>query len=37
MDKNPDEFLLWFAEDLIRDEDRRDEEMAARVRSVVRG
>ena len=37
MDEHPEELTLWTAEDILRDEDRRDGEMLARVKAAVRG
>lgn len=37
MDKNPDELLLWVAEDVIRSEEERDAMLLARAKAAANG
>ena len=37
LDKDPSELALWAAEDVLRDEERRDAALAARAKAAVRG
>lgn len=37
MDKNPNELLVWAAEDFLRDEEARDAALIARAKAAVRG